>query len=78
MYLQDEPAGVSTTRVRDAMAGSTTTVEGVFKAILTLILPKIIRQLTSYSLIEFHQINSFNAASVASNLRGGGATDTWP
>ena len=46
-------------------------VEGVLVDLLTLILSNIDREQTREGLIDLHQLIIGNAASVASNLRGG-------
>ena len=54
------------------MAGATSSFEGVLSDFPTPILPKIDREPTIEGLINLHQLISENAASVASNLGGGG------
>ena len=60
----------SPTRVRDEMAGATSSVEGVLADFPTPILPKFDRERTREGLINIDRLISGNAASVASNLGG--------
>ena len=53
------------------MAGSMSSVEGVFSYFLTPILPNIGGETTREGLIDLHQLVSGNAASVVLNLVGG-------
>ena len=59
------------TIVRDKMVSKTSSAKGVLADFSMLILAKIGREPIIEDLIELHHLISGNAASVASNLRGG-------